>query len=94
MHGKENLKKNTITLYTENISSKKGTVKSIKNQSSLKLIINVVWFQTVFFSDLMLRSRVLKIFHAFVGVLPITEFEMKESYGLFKFTKNRHGILK
>ena len=75
------------------MSKKKGTLKTIKNKPSLKHIINVVWFQNVLFSDLMLRNRLLKILHASVGVLSITEFRMKESLqkqaGNFKIRYNR-----
>jgi hypothetical protein len=87
MHGQQNLKKHHYYIYRKYELEIKGTVKSIKNKSSLKRFINAVWFQNVLFSDLMLRSRPLKTFHSIVGVLSITEFGMKESHGHFKFTK-------
>jgi hypothetical protein len=86
MHSQQNFKKSPLLYIPKMWARKRSAVKSVKNQSSLKRNINVVWFQNVVFSDLTLRSWLLKIFHAFVGVLLITEFGMKESHVLFKFT--------
>ena len=86
MHFQKKTLKNTITLCTENMSSKKGTVKSIKNQSSLEHITNVVWFQNILFSDLTLSVR--------RSVTDYGIWNARRKLWSFQVYKKRHGILK